>query len=829
MAVDDSRPLKTRKKHGGKGTQSTGETGWGGKRSETREASPEITIGLREAAIVLILLGSLTCVAFGNVVFFGKSLVATDNRNPFDERFSVDTYGEGYVPAAVWTDRGLIQDPNFHDAGATWWQWEPGAIFFRTGLLEHGELPFWDPYVAAGTPAMANLTATAFFPPYFAVVLLGATPFLKNAYFLSLLVAAGFFTHVVLRKHGLPRDAALLGGTLFLFSGALVQNVNSFLGQTVACLPFTLFLTRRFFDRPTWRRSAALTIGYSAVALSSFPPILAAIFGFNAFYSMVVMGAEVRVDGVRRGVILTRWAAAVAAAIGLVAFYYVPAFLLMAASPQVRVAYTAAGLLALPLLTLFQLLSPELVGGKPINLLPAFPSPFYITLWYSGAVALLLAGFAGRGPDRRRNILFWSAAGAAVLVVLKVVGVPPVQWIGYLPVLRTLHFGVYFPLLLNFLLAVLAAIGFAQVAEGHARTGRFIGVLVLACLTAGVLRQMAVRRGVFAQPEAAHWLGQYISVAVLALVVGVIVVGFRLVRRRTWTRTVLAVSILALAAIEGISYAAYPRQKAWDVWRHPVPYVQTLKDGPRFGRVLALGAPEANTNSAFEVFGLDSLMAFNPPRVFQFYKAHLSPATEFFLRGGSRVPSEGVLDAANIERIVVRLANRELAGSLAERGYPIVFDDGYVRIHARAGRPRYFFTSRYRLVPEENALTELGISAASGPLLLERAPSFRAASDDGGEPSVVVKEFRRNGYRLALRAPRAGLVYMSESYFDGWKARVNGRPAQILPANYAFRAVEVPPGEVEIEMSYRPPGFNVGLAVSLAAAVALAVFARQKD
>jgi len=93
-----------------------------------------------------------------------------------------------------------------------------------------------------------------------------------------------------------------------------------------------------------------------------------------------------------------------------------------------------------------------------------------------------------------------------------------------------------------------------------------------------------------------------------------------------------------------------------------------------------------------------------------------------------------------------------------------------------------------------------------------------------GDPPVAVESFRRNRYRLSLEAPRPGLVYAAESNLPGWTARVNGRAVPILAANFAFRAVEVPAGRVEIELSYWPPGLTAGLAVSAAALAALAVW-----
>ena len=46
---------------------------------------------------------------------------------------------------------------------------------------------------------------------------------------------------------------------------------------------------------------------------------------------------------------------------------------------------------------------------------------------------------------------------------------------------------------------------------------------------------------------------------------------------------------------------------------------------------------------------------------------------------------------------------------------------------------------------------------------------------------------------------------------------MDGREAEILRGNYAFRAVEVPMGRHEVEFRYRPRTFYVGLVLSVLA------------
>lgn len=341
----------------------------------------------------------LLCLAYGNVIFFGKSLVYSDNYNPLEPRFSAESYGRNFVPERVWAERNLTPRANFHDPGATFWQWEPSGVFFRNALRD-GEMPFWDPYVGGGVPSMANLTPAYFFPPYFLIVILGNTVILKNLYFLGFALVSGLFTFLVLRKHDVSLLGGLAGGAAFMFCGGISQNIGSFIGQTAACLPVVLFATCWFLDLPTWRRAAGLAAIYACVSLASFPPVLSQVFGFAALYALarVAFGREnmTRASRVRTG---SRWVTAAALGAGLVAWYYVPAVSLFRSTPQVAELYSDAAVVSLPLKCLYQILSPRLMGGAKIYAHPAIPDPFYLSLPCLGIVARSWRCWLRHGED----------------------------------------------------------------------------------------------------------------------------------------------------------------------------------------------------------------------------------------------------------------------------------------------------------------------------------------------------------------------------------------------------------------------------------------------
>jgi uncharacterized membrane protein YfhO len=61
----------------------------------------------------------------------------------------------------------------------------------------------------------------------------------------------------------------------------------------------------------------------------------------------------------------------------------------------------------------------------------------------------------------------------------------------------------------------------------------------------------------------------------------------------------------------------------------------------------------------------------------------------------------------------------------------------------------------------------------------------------------------------------AGVVVVSDNWFPGWKATLDGAPVEILKADGALRAVRVPGGRHHVNMNYRPASVQWGAAISL--------------
>jgi hypothetical protein len=389
-------------------------------------------------------------------------------------------------------------------------------------------------------------------------------------------------------------------------------------------------------------------------------------------------------------------------------------------------------------------------------------------------------------------------------------GVPPIQWAGYLPLLKQIHFAHYFGLPLGFLLAFLSAIGMDNLLRGVATTARALSAVAIAILTTESLWLVARGFHVLRSPSGGYWIRDLVFLTTLTWVSTIVLLtGIFVPRLR---RAAVALLVCAMA-VEGVFNDSYPTPRAWDMFEHPQPYVRKLQQESGVDRVLGFAALNANLNSAFGIYSLDSLMATNPPRMLDLYMRYTDAPPSLLMREAKKIPPEPVLDRANIRFLVIRAAIPDLVRDAQARGYASRFNDGYVWLFERQTMPRFFFSSKYRVLPSSEALRAVA-TAASDEILIEEQPSFPSSPNAQDDPAVHIDAYHRNSVTISVTAPRSGLVYASESFFDGWTARLNGVPAPILPANYAFRAVAVPAGSSRVEFRYWPPGLTAGLAVS---------------
>ncbi len=127
--------------------------------------------------------------------------------------------------------------------------------------------------------------------------------------------------------------------------------------------------------------------------------------------------------------------------------------------------------------------------------------------------------------------------------------------------------------------------------------------------------------------------------------------------------------------------------------------------------------------------------------------------------------------------------------------------------------PRAWIAADVRVEPDDGAvLAQLADPATDlrATVFLDRALDCPAG---GGEAEIV--SYEANEVRIETTGA-GGVLVLSDQFYPGWRAEVDGERMEIARADVALRAVCVPPGEHTVTFTYRPTSFFAGAAISAA-------------
>jgi hypothetical protein len=679
-----------------------------------------------------------------------------------------------------------------------------------------GRLPLWDPYIYAGQPALADIQSGALYPLNLLVILLlalagrGFPLWALEAQVIFHFSLASIFTYFFVRRLSRSRFAAVVSALTFTYSGYLtsfpVQQVTIL--QVAVWLPLILLLldlavedkdpahsrfpasSSRFWFYVTL---AGLALGCSILA--GHPQTSMHVFYASIAYFAFKMW---RGRGLGGGRGLAGILVFLLVAFGLAAVQLLPTLELIRLSPRAAIDYETASW-GLFWYETMSLLFPGYFGGSP---------------QYVGILPMILAAMALLFERRQRDKVFWLGLGLAAFLlslgrhtflynvfhvlapgfgrvrnqerIIFLFSFSLAVLAGYgatllvRPIPRVLRhsFQSFYQTLKRLGLAGLALTAFfyyGWLQEGTqegADFNFFTGVLrhhvFHLLLFGGVLLLLALRRS---RGASRRWL--------MALCVGLIAFNLFTIN---WQFNVQD-------AIEG---GHFPQMGVTDSLR------AELEGGEPF-RVFTAGLLPGAGNAGifyqlYDVAGNSPLHLASLER----FEAQVNERRRWQLLNVAYMFDQRELDREDLEFVYIKrgvLTYRvvdALPHAWAVHEAVVAADDE--ETWAILNAPDFDPTQRVVLPHEPGIALPGGDTAGSRVDVVEYAPT-----------------------RISLQADMVdnGLLVLSDVYYPGWQARVDGQSAPIYRANYLLRAVPVEGGQHRVEVYYDPPLFKVGLAITL--------------
>jgi hypothetical protein len=157
--------------------------------------------------------------------------------------------------------------------------------------------------------------------------------------------------------------------------------------------------------------------------------------------------------------------------------------------------------------------------------------------------------------------------------------------------------------------------------------------------------------------------------------------------------------------------------------------------------------------------------------------------------------------------------------------YTLIYDDEVSIYENRLALPRAHFAGGVtRVATRDESIALL----RSGAVDLRRIAVVESDTDEpfqglGAGGSAAIRTSAPEHVAVDTDAQARSLLVLTDLYYPGWVATIDGQPTPIYPVDLAFRGVVVPAGRHVVEFTYRPVSFEIGVKVAAAGFLALTV------
>ena len=79
---------------------------------------------------------------------------------------------------------------------------------------------------------------------------------------------------------------------------------------------------------------------------------------------------------------------------------------------------------------------------------------------------------------------------------------------------------------------------------------------------------------------------------------------------------------------------------------------------------------------------------------------------------------------------------------------------------------------------------------------------------------MVATRFKSQSFEVHTESHGPAMLVVAQTFYPPWRASIDGRPARLWRANYAFQALEVPAGAHIVRIAYQDRVFLAGVGCS---------------
>ncbi len=706
--------------------------------------------------------------------------------------------------------------------------------------------PFWNPYNYSGIPLLATLQPGVLYPPHVFYLFL---PFnvVWNWLIILHFVFAAFSTYAFLRYMKVTPLSSAVGGMVFMLSGYLL-SVHNLLPHLfgVSWFPLILLYFLKYFETGEYRNSVLCALFLVFQYLAGAPEIVI-LTGVVLFASLFFVPwftvRPTKLTGRAFGLVLIAGLFILLSGVQWTSFYELHKQSIRSSG----LPYLQAITWSLAWKDFAQFFLPD-VFGYAQNLQKYWLNQSWLKTVYLGLGPVLLALVYFVKGDKRKYFFL----GLIVFSLILGLGgnTPVYKLLHKMPPFSSVRYPVKFLFLLFFAVSTVAAMGLDAVIAGLKENDRTIRRLTIAFFYLGFLFALSwaflnfyhdqvvdflARRNVRPPLYNEIWFNLHNAKRFLAFSF-LFCTGLLLYVRLRAKRIALGFVLVVLTADLFLASYGFYGTTSWKWFEKPDGFTRELLHNTETERFMVSVKTENELNSILigknylvapysALYGLYSIGGAEVMRI-----GHHEKYLGLFNCVQNIVQARSLLDVGGIKYAI-------LSYPLTDKDFILVkkdtLNDKYVYLYEYRGYPgRFLFFPKAQFMddekdvmlrminPESDFKTELIISGLQ--------PVPRQSGNRASRGFIRLVSYRPNEVILTSESDGDGFFYVSDTYYPGWRAYVDGQETKIYRANLAFRAIEVPAGKHTIVFRYVPVSFYIGCGLTFVG-ILLCVWLWRKD
>lgn len=700
---------------------------------------------------------------------------------------------------------------------------------FAISQLKEGMVPLWNNLILTGTPLMANFQSAPFSPTnifYFILPVL-------IAWSLQIIfqpVLAAVFLYLLLREFNINKLASVVGGIFYGFAGFITIWLEwNGHGLVAAFFPLLFYLTIKWLQSSKLIWGFLISLTLAVQFLSGYPQII--------LYEMLALGLLVLIfqqdllknnpkDVFKKilGLIIF-----IFLGVGLVSFQNLPALELLAnSSRSVEVINNSWAFF--PRQAVITFLAPDYFGNHTTGNYWG-PADYTLTTIYSGVVVVVLGILGGLVYYKNIGARFGIALIlASLLVALENPLSVYVKESGFLALqAASAHRAL---ILSNLGFAILAAFGIDAVSQKKYNLQILIKSALLPLIILGgfLVATIILYQTNLAIGDESMLVNLRVGLRNLVLPLSIFVfvlaaLSLRLFQNKFSKIIVLLVIAVGILELFRFGWKFVPFSPAELVFPK-TPVIEFLQNQQKPFRVNAESVIPINFMMAYGIEIVEGYDAVYPLKYAK-YLAVLNSgdvdATPMGRYGSVTNPNSPLLNIINTKYILALRKNKDnkpgsdgvLPVKFKQPFLKPVFDDkSVVVLENTKVLPRAIMFYDWQVEKDERkTLSFLLNNDVSKKIVINTDVGFPPRVGRG--TAEFIKD-TPNQKEISVKTNQTGLLFISDIFYPGWEAYVDGKLTSIINADYTFMAIPIATsGNHQILIKYDPPSFKQGMIISL--------------